>query len=425
MRGLHVPPMPAAAALPDSPRHRTNPADRDPGCETAAGSIGVITLGGPHQLAHILPVAVELESYQPGAVTIYAPAGKEADAVRAFLQTSEGPSPRTVEMHLPAVLERLIPGSLKKLVRLGAWARRLSGYRVLLCAERTSTALRRLRADCPPILHIPHGAGDRAVGFEDRFTLFEHVFVAGQKDRDRLVAADCVAEERCTVTGPIKIAAMLANGSARPRLFDNDRPTILYNPHFSRKYRSIDAFGARLVEAVLKDGRYNLVVAPHVRLGRGWSARRRRDWEALSVPGRVLVDLGSPRCSDMTYTLAADLYLGDVSSQVYEFLVRPRPCLFVDAHGADWQDSQDYAMWHFGEVIAPASDPIAALDRAFSGHAAYRQRQEDRMRYAIHGIAWATDGTPYLSGKDPAAVTATIVARYAGIAIDEVLSPVV
>lgn len=29
----------------------------------------------------------------------------------------------------------------------------------------------------------------------------------------------------------------------------------------------------------------------------------------------------------MTYTPAADIYLGDVSSQSYEFLLDPRPCL--------------------------------------------------------------------------------------------------
>ena len=37
-------------------------------------------------------------------------------------------------------------------------------------------------------------------------------------------------------------------------------------------------------------------------------------------------DPGSPASTDMTYTRAADIYLGDVSSQVYEFIAEPRPC---------------------------------------------------------------------------------------------------
>lgn len=407
-----------ASALHASSR---NPAHVDPRSSDAP-PIGVIALGGAHQLAHILPVAVELERRHPGTVAIYTPPGNDADAVHAFLRRFGTVFPRVVEMRLPAGLERVIPDGLKKLARLAGWAGRLCGCRVLLCAERTSTVLHRLRADCPPILHIPHGAGDGARGFEDRIALFDHVLVAGRKDRDRLVEDGRVHAACCTVAGPIKIAAMLASAPTRARLFDNDRPTILYNPHFSKKHTSIDVFGRRLVKAVIEDGRYNLVLAPHVRLGRTWSARRRRDWQALAVPGRVVVDLGAAQCSDMTYTLGADLYLGDVSSQVYEYLVRPRPCLFVDANAVDWRDNPDYAMWHFGEVIAPDRDPVAAIDRAFASHAAYRRWQEERMRYAIDGISWAPDGTPRLAGEHPAGRAAAVVARRAGLPGREVLS---
>jgi hypothetical protein len=41
----------------------------------------------------------------------------------------------------------------------------------------------------------------------------------------------------------------------------------------------------------------------------------------MAVPGRVLVDTGSPQMIDMSHVAVADLYLGDVSSQVYEFLL--------------------------------------------------------------------------------------------------------
>ena len=58
---------------------------------------------------------------------------------------------------------------------------------------------------------------------------------------------------------------------------------------------------------------------------------------ARAVAGRVIVDLDSHRLNDMTYTNAADIYLGDVSSQVYEFSTQPRPCVFINAHGVAWQ----------------------------------------------------------------------------------------
>ncbi|WP_404479899.1 glycosyl transferase [Novosphingobium sp. BL-52-GroH] len=377
--------------------------------------VHVIAIGGAHQFAHILPVACELERRHPGQVTFFVCNDEEAARAAAQARALGGAVPAVVVMRLPAAA-RVLPSKMHKALRLTVWARRLCAASTILCAERTSTMLRKLRADCPPMLHIPHGAGDRAVGFEKRFTLFEQVLVAGRKDRDRLVASGFVAPEACTVTGPIKLSTILADPRPRAPLFDNGLPTILYNPHFSKKHSSIETFGRRLVEAVLRDGRYNLVVAPHVRLARRWSARRRRQLEALAVPGRVVVDTGSVRCNDMTYTLGADLYLGDVSSQVYEFLVHPRPCLFVDARGVDWQESEDYAMWHFGEVIVPAADPIAAIERAFASHSAYAAWQRERMAYTIDGISWALDGTPGFKGRNPVGEAADQVERYAGLA---------
>ncbi|MEE4451368.1 glycosyl transferase [Novosphingobium resinovorum] len=379
-----------------------------------ASHIHVLAIGGAHQFGHILPVACELERRHPGKVRFFVSSEAEARAAAALADDAGLPLPETVVMHLPLAAS-VLPDRLHKFARLVRWAPPLRDAALILCAERTSTVLKRLPGDCPPMLHIPHGAGDRAVGFEARFRLFDHVMLAGRKDRDRLVESGFVRPQDCTVTGPVKLATTLACASRRPPLFDNGRPTILYNPHFSRKLSSIEAFGRRLVEAVVADGRYNLVVAPHVRLARRWSAAKRRRWEALAVPGQVIVDLGSARCNDMTYTLGADLYVGDVSSQVYEFLVRPRPCLFVDAQGTDWQGSEDYAMWHFGEVIGPDADPVAAIGRAFATHGAYVGWQRERMAYTIDGIAWEPDGTPTFRGRDPVGEAADQVERFAGL----------
>src|SRR5690606_21808374 len=123
--------------------------------------------------------------------------------------------------------------------------------------ERTSTLLKRLPGHCPPMIHIPHGAGDRAIGFEKRFSLFDKVLVAGPKDRDRLITQGVVPAERCAVAGPVKVAAMLRMNAARKPLFDNGLPVLLYNPHFDRKLSSFDSFARRLVTAVTSENSYN------------------------------------------------------------------------------------------------------------------------------------------------------------------------
>jgi CDP-glycerol glycerophosphotransferase (TagB/SpsB family) len=83
----------------------------------------------------------------------------------------------------------------------------------------------------------------------------------------------------------------------------------------------------------------------------------------------IHVDVGSEASSDMTYTTAADLYLGDVSSQVYEFLYRPRPCLFLNSHGVAWQGNRDYEHWNAGPVIDRPEMLADGLQEARETHA--------------------------------------------------------
>ena len=72
----------------------------------------------------------------------------------------------------------------------------------------------------------------------------------------------------------------------------------------------------------------------------------------------MIVDLGSERSLDMTYALVADIYAGDVSSQVYEFLATPKPCVFLNAHGLRWKDNPDFPNWDLGDVAEiPAQAP--------------------------------------------------------------------
>jgi hypothetical protein len=80
---------------------------------------------------------------------------------------------------------------------------------------------------------------------------------------------------------------------------------------------------------------------------------------------------------DMTYVAAADIYLGDVSSQSYEFLLLGyRPCIFVNAHGVPWADDPSYRFWHFGEVVTAAAEVPAAIARAAGLHPRFLLQQQ-------------------------------------------------
>jgi CDP-glycerol glycerophosphotransferase (TagB/SpsB family) len=145
--------------------------------------------------------------------------------------------------------------------------------------------------------------------------------------------------------------------------------------------------GRKVLYWFVENDEYQLIYAPHVMLFER-SFALTIDKLRVDRPGRIgerylrapniHIDLGSRASSNMTYTNRADIYLGDVSSQIYEFLLNPRPCVFLDAHETDWADDQNYAHWRSGPVIddpARLGDALAEAMRDPGGRYAAAQKQ--------------------------------------------------
>lgn len=219
----------------------------------------------------------------------------------------------------------------------------------------------------------PHGAGDRAVSYDPRIAEFDHVLVPGEKTFQRMLSEGCIRAADASIVGYAKFAAL--SGMLEQRFFANDRPVALYNPHFEPRLSSWHRQGRAVLDHFVHRDDYNLILAPHVILFKRYL--RHRAWlPRRQFADHVLVDRGSERCIDMSYTCAADLYIGDVSSQVYEFIYLPRPCIFINAHGVDWHSDPNYAHWHLGDVIEHVDQLGAAIAQAperFASH--YKARQ--------------------------------------------------
>lgn len=355
-------------------------------------------IGGEHQFLHGAPVVAALSRNAEVTVEAFVVDAADAAALRTLLERLGAGAVAITVMAMPAPIEALVRRRQDgfKVPRLLWWSRRMRAADLIVTLERTSTLLKRLPGHCPPMAHIPHGAGDRAKGYEGRCRYFDHLLVAGEKDRTRMIDYGLARPDQISATGYIKLAALRHLHAVQPRrLFDNDRPVVLYNPHFSAKLGSWRAFSESIIAQFAADRRFNLIVAPHVRLFEQASAEYRTRWANLSDPDWLLVDTGSQRCIDMTYTLAADIYLGDVSSQVYEFCAIPRPCVFIDAHGVNWQDNQHYAMWQLGDVIREKDELMPAIAAAW----AQPNRKREMQVAAIHNSFGDLDA-------DAAAVTA-------------------
>ena len=133
---------------------------------------------------------------------------------------------------------------------------------------------------------------------------------------------------------------------------------MLYNPHFHPDESSWHAWHEAILDHFLANRDFNLVFAPHMLL---YGKQRAGVARKYTNADNIHVDLDSPALVDMTYTRLADIYLGDVSSQVYEFVaLQQRPCVFLNPHHVPWQGDDNFRMWRMGAVI----DDIGQLDRA-------------------------------------------------------------
>ena len=346
-----------------------------------------------HQVRHTAPVVAEmarlpgidtivLASTPAAAAEVRALIGEEASCVR-FEALKAGPVAEVLDLLLRSI------APFRRVAVLRRNRALFAALDVLVVPETTSLLLRdRFGLDTLKFVWIPHGAGDRSIGFRPVVRGFDLVLLAGRKVRDRMLAMDLITEARSAVTGYPKFDSVDPAAPAAP-LFANDRPTVVYNPHFEPRLSSWYDLGLAVLDWFAGQDRYNLVFAPHVMLFRRRlhaSVEHRQIRWRRDLPDRyrgvphMLIDTGSPRSSDMRYTRAGDIYLGDVSSQIYEWIARPRPAVFLDAAGLEWRDSADFAHWHLGEVVDRVAALPDALDRAIANPSAFRVRQEAAFR---------------------------------------------
>lgn len=344
-------------------------------------------VGEPHHVFHALPIAAEMAAAGQ-AVEVAVSSADHLRVVEQVAHAYSGFTPRISLLGQKGFAGWLRDKGLFRHPRLPILLDALPFLRqfdAIVVPERTTTTIRHFLPRKTRLIFTPHGAGDRAIMLDPRDRHFDFVLIAGKKSEQRLLDARTIRPGRYAVNGYVKLDLMRRLQATREPLFANDRPTILYAPHFKRDLSSWDRFGRDIIDWFAAQDRYNLVVAPHVRLFAEASDAERADIEQLAVPNKILIDLASDRLFDMSYTSGADIYLGDVSSQVYEFLGTPRPCLFLNAHGVDWRGDPDYLFWTLGDVVEKLADLPGALERAPSRHPHYADAQCARLAESVGG----------------------------------------
>ena len=389
--------------LVPGPEDHARAAESDaPVGETAADShvpsLGSLAVGflfnheALHQVGHAAPLIAELRRSHPELdISVLTSSDEQMALIRSNLPADLSPSVSFIPLRLSSAAERInrvarYVAPFKRVAILRSNLDILGRFDALIVPESTTTTLKsRFGLDHLKLIYTHHGAGDRSVAFGDELKHFDFILMAGSKIRDRLLSLGLIEEGGYAIVGYPKFDNVLERVAHPPRLFPNDKPTVLYNPHFEPRLSSFFTMGLQVLDLFAASRDYNLVFAPHVMLGKRrihaslehFTVRFRHD-----VPEKYLrhphirIDMGSESCVDMTYTLGADIYLGDASSQVYEFLLRPRPCIFLNSHRAQWVDNPDYLHWRLGPVVDDVSQLGNVLARAEADHASYQPVQE-------------------------------------------------
>jgi hypothetical protein len=362
-----------------------------------------------HQVAHSLPIALALARARPDIEVVVATTSDAlADEVKRLSAGAEHLAIRNVQLSITSKTRRAgarLLSALAPAAKLLVYGDNLEFFRsldALVVTERTSLILKtRYGLERPLMFLADHGAGDRAIGFGKSASLFDHILAAGPKIKERLISEASVVPDRVTITGYPKFDIAKQSVNRLP-MQSNGRPTVLYNPHLTPHLSSWYKWGRPILDWFLEQDRYNLIFAPHIMLFERrvvFSVDRFR----MNFPGalaqhyaeaaHIHIDKGSRASTDMTYTNCADIYLGDASSQVYEFLRTPRPCAFLNPFGHDYHGDLNFAHWGAGPVVAELRGLGATLDRAVAQHTEFyraRQSQLSKRTFAVSDIPAST-----------------------------------
>lgn len=355
----------------------------------------------PHQVPHCAPYAFALSILRPDwDVALLCSSEAEADFAADIGRLHPGHACRIERLRVPAWARALDPltrhvAFIRKTAVQRANLDRLARLDALITPEKTSLNLRRApRMKAVRLILTGHGAADRYAAFgafDPRMDAFDLLLLPGPGLAREMRAAGRLSGVPYAIVGYPKLE-LAALADAAPPLFDNGRPTVLYNPTQNREGSSWHRHGRAVLDHFARQDRRNLIFAPHVLLFARSLTKGARFPRGLADGPGLRVDRGSRASIDMTYQRKADIYLGDMSSQIYEFIARPRPVVFIDPFEDD--RPRDFRSWTFGPVIRDAAELDEALQRAVEEFDVYRPRQEaaSAERFAVHDAPASTCG---------------------------------
>ncbi len=328
--------------------------------------IGFLYNAQNHHLLHSLPIACELSRRRDTHVAVLTRDEHQLSLARRLAGLYPQHRVTFEPLHSPPLARFWRrPSPLSKNLMLFINRSRLDAFDALVVPERTSVRLRRFGVSRPKLIHTFHGPSGHDRAEDPRLSRFDLLLASSPRRLERIRRSQGVVPERSAVIGYCKFDLVSRLHRRPDRLGFDARPIVLYNPHHWLDKSSWPLMGRQILRRFRDRGDFNLIFAPHVRLFDP-AARHAHEFDEFRSNSSLRIDLGSDHSIDMTYSMAADIYLGDVSSQAFEFAMQPRPCIFLNPRGLEWRDREDFASWNLGPVVTnlPELDlALASVDR--------------------------------------------------------------
>jgi hypothetical protein len=358
-------------------------------------SYAVLALHNKSQLHHVVPIALALLR-QGQDVTVFTSSTESKSYILNLASLFEPVVFPDIQILRSGIFhrikcqfkERMYPRAslvIKKNLKL------LSSFDAIVTPDVDVKPFHSLKKR-PKLILTGHGSGYRGFSFARPFHMVDLTLVSGTSLYDQLVKADLVSKDNCDVVGYPKFdIPTLHSRVTRKSLFpESDKPIVLYNPHFCSSLSSWHLWSERIFEFFIIHKEYNLILAPHVLL---------KEKELVIIPEQVkrasniFIDLDSDLLIDMTYSKLADLYLGDVSSQVYEFLnFKSRPCIFLNPRLLKWNGVREFPAWILGPVVESFDSFSTVLDSSLKIPDKYSLIQNSELsKIFFRGVGNASD----------------------------------
>mgnify|MGYP000191591666 CR=1 FL=1 len=327
--------------------------------------IAILFLDEIHHIYHFVSIAVELA--KTNEVHILTHPEKHTSLHDSLKMLGDE---NVVIEKLPTAAFRAFTDKLKgrKLPRKGFWIKKYQNYilnnfdAVIFTDYFHHYLLKARKERKTKFIFVDHGTPGRAYSYNKELLDFDFHLLYGEFQFKCLKKLKLLGNHY-KITGYPKLDAL--KNFKTNEVFSNNKTTVLYNPHFTPPFSSWHFIGPEVLEFFYNSKKYNLIFAPHINLfnkvgGDNLSIIPEKYFTAENIH----IDLGSEKSVNMTYVNDADIYLGDVSSQVFEFITKPRPCIFLNPENVDFKDDINYRFWKCGDVINTSNELEDALKNA-------------------------------------------------------------